>query len=377
MMSRSASPWLTAAVVTLVAMGASGSRAGEGPEGGASADQFTLNQATAERSWAIQGELARIDQGREAFVDELIKSWTPYLDSAVYDPWTELKPIAMKAPSWQLYGASLVGDFHTMVRLLRGEIGAGRYVNALVRPQARMPVIRQALGDTATALVFTPIEPCRMVDTRGTGVRTGIVNPGTPRVFDLTTSGFAKGQGGAAACAGLPSFSNLGWAANITVTGHTTSGNVRVYPFSGTLPTTSFINFFPAASALANAGTLTGCYGCADDVTIAAFGGPTHVIIDVMGYYAEATGTSAAVSRVAGAATNVPNGSFAFVTSGACPAGTVLVGGEMDHNAGDLAIGEYHENTPTTWIFWMINNSAAAGSATAFARCLDQPVRIP
>ena len=373
-MSRPASPWLMVAAVALVAMGASGSKAGERPDGSMSADKASLNQAAIERSWAIQGELARIEQNREAFVEDLLRSWTPYLDSAVYDPWTELKPIAMKATPWQLYGASLVGDFKTMVQLLRGEVGAGRYVNALTEPQARIPVMTQALGATTDSLVFTPIAPCRMVDTRGVGVRTGIVNPGTPRVFDLTTTGYTKGQGGATSgCAGLPSFSNLGWAANVTVTGHTASGNVRAYAAAGAVPATSFINFFPAASALANAGTLTGCYSCTDDVAIAAFAAPTHVIIDVMGYYEQATGFAVGtpvVTRLAGTSTSVAAGAFTVVYGASCPAGTVTVGGAMTNSGSTIMVSDQYVSG-TQWYEFVRNTGGSAVSVTVYSTCLD------
>jgi hypothetical protein len=36
--------------------------------------------------------------------------------------------------------------------------------------------------------------------------------------------------------------------------------------------------------AIANGVILMGCFSCADDITICAFGDATHVIIDVMGY---------------------------------------------------------------------------------------------
>jgi len=344
-----------------------------------------MDQAAIERSWAIQAELARIEKNPEAFVDQLIQSWAPYLDSEVYDPWHEIKPIAMAATPWQLYGASLVGDFKTMLLVLHGKVGAGRYINALTQPEPRTWTSAarvaapdpQVLGGTVDSLVFTPIAPCRMVDTRGAGARTGIVNPGVPRSFDLTTDGYTKGQGGATSgCTGLPSFSPFGWAANITTTQHSAAGGLQAWGFGGVVPLTSIINYFPTAYAIANNGSLTGCWGCADDVTLSVFGGATHVIIDVMGYYDQATATSSTVTRIAGTATPIANGTQGFVTGGACPAGTVLIGGEVDHGSGDLAVGRSRQATTTTWTFWMINNSGASGSVTAYSGCMDAPVKI-
>jgi hypothetical protein len=41
--------------------------------------------------------------------------------------------------------------------------------------------------------------------------------------------------------------------------------------------------------AIANGVILMGCFSCADDITIRAFGDATHVIIDVMGYFQQAS----------------------------------------------------------------------------------------
>jgi hypothetical protein len=155
---------------------------------------------------------------------------------------------------------------------------------------------------TTDNLVYVPIAPCRVVDTRGTGARTGMIPNNGTRSFDLELDAFTSGQGGAAACAGLPSFSHYGWAANVTVTGYSAVGGLKAWGFSAPEPNASIINFAPGSFALANGLILTGCYGCVDDITIRAFGSATHVIIDVMGYFRQAQTSTAAVTRVAGTA---------------------------------------------------------------------------
>ncbi|MCC7032325.1 MAG: hypothetical protein IT179_05750 [Acidobacteria bacterium] len=339
-------------------------------------------QLSAERSWAVQNALAAIDRDREAAVNALIEGWVPYLDKAAYDPWSEIKPIAMKAPAWQLLGASLVGDYHTMVNILRGKVGAAKYVNALNQPQAKKwtPASPQVLGDTTAGLIFTPIPPCRIVDTRGTGARTGMLAVNTPRTFDLTTDGYTEGQGGqTSGCTGLPSFSHYGFSINITVVGFSGTGGLQVYPYSGSIPATSIINYFPGAGALANNGPVTGCYGCADDITINAFQAPTHVIIDVMGYFERGPYIGSSTSRVAGTPVAVAAGGRTFVYSGSCPAGTVLVAGENDFGGSDVAIGESRQDSiiPERWVMWMINNDGVSRTSTTYARCLDTPIEVP
>lgn len=70
--------------------------------------------ADLQRSWQIQARLAQIEANRASFVHEFLMAWTPYVDNQVNDLFDELGPLAMRAPAWQLYGASLVGDFKTV-----------------------------------------------------------------------------------------------------------------------------------------------------------------------------------------------------------------------------------------------------------------------
>lgn len=349
---------------------------------------------TAYRSLSIQRQLRAIEADRTAFASRLLSEWSVYLDNSKYDLQEELREIIMRAPVWQLYGASLAGDFKTMVQVLRGVRPAGPYINNLTAPERKSSLgtagfqaatlalaesdAPLAFGGTTDQLVFTPIAPCRIVDTRGTGARTGILSAGSTRNFDLTTSAFIKGQGGATSgCPGLPSFSYLGWSVNVTVTGYSGFGWLTAWGAGGVEPTASIINYSATiAPAVANGVTLIGCYGCGDDISIKAAAADTHVIIDVVGYYSEPSGgTASTVTRVAGTAFNTAGTAF-FSIGGACPAGTLLVGGEMDHDDTDLAIGETR-SSGTSWVFWMINNTGGTVTGTPYSRCLDAPLRVP
>ncbi|MDR7420724.1 MAG: hypothetical protein QN178_17650, partial [Armatimonadota bacterium] len=202
-----------------------------GLAGGGLVAQEPAGTMTAARSRDIQRQLQAIDANRAAFVNQLFLKWNPYVDHAQYDLWDELGPIAMQAPAWQLYAASLVGDFETMTRLLMGLDSPGRYINSLTEPELLTAagtfggtVEPQAFGDANDQLVFTPIPPCRVVDTRpgpgGPGARTGVLADGAARSFDLESDAFFAGQGVSGPCTGLPSFSYAAWAVNVTVTGY-------------------------------------------------------------------------------------------------------------------------------------------------------------
>ena len=383
-----AKAWVVGVMVVLFVIGASGTSAGQQAPVGAGK---VMNQAAIQRSWAVQAELARIEANKEAFIDEMFQRWAPALDPTLYDIWTELKPIAMKATPWRLLGASLTSDFTSALQVLQGKVGPGTYVSAYVdgrlasgsgtmETQAASPVpgstgigIQADIGTGSSALVFTPIAPCRMVDTRYTAA--GIVVPATPRSFDLTADGFTEGQGGQTSCSGIPTFSHKAWAVNITVTGYSALGHLTVYPYGGTLPATSFMNFFTSAYAMANAGTVTGCAGCVDDIRIAV-STPTHVIIDIVGYYEEATGfATGTLTDFAGTqVTGIGPGDYGIAFGGACPAGTVIVSGAVDTSSslGNLVAADQTISSGTTWRQVVRNVSAALTySATAFSRCMD------
>jgi hypothetical protein len=269
-----------------------------------------------------------------------------------------------------------------MLQVLRGTRNAGPHINGAAATGRAQPT-PLVIGEDDNQLVFTPIAPCRVVDTRNSGARTGAIPANTSRVFDLTSDAEFDGQGGGPfPCPGLPSFSHLGWSVNITVFNfYTTYGGLKAYPFSGSEPNASVINWVPGLNgALANGVTLTGCLGCVDDIVIKAFSEATHVIIDVMGYFREATANTATVTYMAGASTPIAGNSSINVNGAACPAGTLLVGGGSAPTS--FAVFMVADNpgsltSTTTWVTAFHNSSASAASAIVESICMDAPILLP
>lgn len=340
---------------------------------------------SAERSRQIVSDLAAIEADKATFVNNLFAQWSPFVDNQAYDIWNELGETAMRAPAWQLRGAAMAGNFETMAGILKGIIGAGEY-NQLAEAQPKSAIgplwtapEKDAFGDNTDQLVFVPIAPCRVVDTRGaSGVRVGIIAAGTSRAFDLEDDAFTAGQGVSGPCTGLPVDSPAAWAVNITAVGYSGGGWLTAWPANGTEPNASILNYAAGSggAALANGVILTGYYLGTDDIIIKASASATHVIIDVTGYFRSAGVTSAAITRVAGTTSALAAGTRAFFSGGACPAGTRLIGGEVDHNGSDIAMGESRQNSSTVWTFWMINNSGSSSNVTAYSRCMDTPLKL-
>jgi hypothetical protein len=139
------------------------------------------------------------------------------------------------------------------------------------------------------------------------------------------------------------------------------------------------INWTPGLNgAIANGIIATGCPGCSDSINIKNFDAdPTHVIIDVMGFFEDGTISSGAVTSFAGLPVSVANGSDTAVTGGTCPAGTVLVGGEVEHaNTGPVAVSASRQQSSTKWGYMVFNSSSSPVSVTAYSRCMDAPIKF-
>jgi hypothetical protein len=158
-------------------------------------------------------------------------------------------------------------------------------------------VLAMASSVYAQNALFTPIVPCRIIDTRNAG---GPIPDGTTRSFFVAgTSGFTQ-QGGTSGGCGIPFPAAVAAVINYTVVTPVSpfapfpvGGNLRVTPFGTAVPLASIINWQAGTIAIANgiATKLCGAESCESDITIQVDSfdgtthGSTHLVADVMGYY--------------------------------------------------------------------------------------------
>jgi hypothetical protein len=123
------------------------------------------------------------------------------------------------------------------------------------------------------ALNFYTLTPCRVVDTRGTAGALGgpALTPGPGRTFAV-----------AGTCL-IPATAKA-LSVNVTVTGSTASGHLRMYPVGAALPTASAINYTTGQTRANNAIVPL---GAGSDLVVACFQGSGKVdfILDVNGYF--------------------------------------------------------------------------------------------
>jgi hypothetical protein len=157
------------------------------------------------------------------------------------------------------------------------------------------------VGDVDADLVFTPLPPCRLIDTRLAG---GAFVAGEARNYDLIGPTDYSSTGGNAAGCNIPgtttpvtstTFGNTVRALVLNFAAVTPSGNgnLRAYPSNQSVPTAALLNFSPTVAAIANGNIVPTCDAAAasgdpcpsGDLSLKVFGAGTHLVVDVVGYF--------------------------------------------------------------------------------------------
>ena len=169
------------------------------------------------------------------------------------------------------------------VSLARGQDGpeltslAGKIVNwAAPRTWSPQSVSGgvSTMGAVTSPLPFIGLAPCRIVDTRGNGA---------PIQGGMFTGGADVRNYAVAGICGIPDVAQA-LSLNFTVVGPTAPGFLLSFPTGGAVPPTAILNF-NAGDVRNNAAVVPTSVTTSFAVNVSA---PTHVIIDVNGYYATA-----------------------------------------------------------------------------------------
>ena len=225
----------------------------------------------------VQGEptapLFVVEQQRAALVTRLAKQWS---DAFAVLPkerrldHEQLSSALFALRADRLFAVTLAGDAETIEAVL---------VEAK-REAAKPRVPAKALGDPLADLTYTPINPCRILDTRNTPV--GPLAPGVPRTFDGYSADFST-QGGAASWCGVPP-GTAALALNVYAVDPTNLGFIKLWPSNGAEPDVSTVNYQVGITALAT-GTLLAVDSANSNRFIAKSPSTVHLIADVTGYF--------------------------------------------------------------------------------------------
>lgn len=177
----------------------------------------------------------------------------------------------------------------------------------------------KTLGALGNDLVYTPVAPCRILDTRNVAAGAIAAN-GTRNFVAFGVSSFAS-QGGSATNCGVNPLAATAVAINLTAVTPATAGYATAYPFGSAQPLAASINY--TAGAIVNNALIVQTPNpiASFDFTVYTFA-QSHYVADIVGYFAPPVATAlqcveTAKTIVAG----VVAGGTANASAPACAAG--------------------------------------------------------
>lgn len=222
---------------------------------------------------------------------------------------------ALKRTTYEGASASLSG---VGMRLSDDQVIDSMAREKIISSLAPTQMATKALGAAASDLVYTPITPCRILDTRVAG---GMIAGGFSRDFNTVVGagGNFSAQGGSATDCGAVAAGQSAVVINVTAVTPTGAGFATVYPFGATRPLASSVNY--TAGAIVNNSVVAKLPSplTTKDISIYTFA-TSDFVADIVGFYAPPQATALDCATVSGVATNVNAGAYASLPTLFCAA---------------------------------------------------------
>jgi hypothetical protein len=231
----------------------------------------------------------------------------------------------------------------------------------------------KVFGSTTNDLVFTPITPCRILDTRNTAA--GAIAANSARNFNAVGSDYAAQGGIAGSCEPISGVGAV--AMSVTAVAPSAAGYATLYPVGSVRPLAAHVNY--AAGEIVNNAAITRI--STDPVIGTGFViysfAQSHYVVDVVGYFSSPQATALdcinienRVSLASGETVvrNMMCGSgFTVVSGGAIPPPGI--------DASQVVLRYSSFSPPNNWASAMTNNSSVSGTFTFHTRCCRVPGR--
>ncbi len=181
-------------------------------------------------------------------------------------------------------------DATPLLEQRRDAVRRGKFQNAPAQNDAVQNATAKALGDAESELLFVPVAPCRILDTRN--ISGGFVAAGQVRHYLVAGSNAFLAQGGTGGGCGIPDGAAEPVAPavviNFIAVGPAGPGNLRAWEFGQPAPNASVINYSNVPGLNIANGVVVPIEGTAAqpwDLSIQADVSGTHVVADVTGYF--------------------------------------------------------------------------------------------
>ena len=233
----------------------------------------------------------------------------------------------------------------------------------------------KTLGSLSSDLTYTPIAPCRIIDTRVSG---GVIAANGERSFKGVNAANFTAQGGSATDCGTSGLSASALVLNVTAVTPGSAGFATVYPFGTTRPLASSVNY--TAGSVVNNSVVTPIPNPlqASDFTIFTFA-QSHYVVDIVGYFAPAQATALECTETFVSQNVLANATFDIDIPN-CPTGYTITGAGCrtpGFSQADWAInGLYRPSAGVMDAFCSgLNKTAGTITVEGTARCCRVPGR--
>jgi hypothetical protein len=225
---------------------------------------------------AAADALLAIDLNRATVIDRIVMQWggLPLPSGAVLDA-AQLRTRLSGLRADRLLAASLAGTPQGLQQVLS-------QATATMRRDSRL----KSVGDAAIDLTYTPLTPCRIIDTRNA---VGPLQPGVTRTEAGYTATTFADQGGEASNCGIPA-GVAALALNVVAVNPTNLGFIKLWPANAAQPNASTINYDPTTINIAT-GTIVPVDGANNNSFNAESPAQVQMVVDVVGYFAAPSGT--------------------------------------------------------------------------------------
>jgi hypothetical protein len=180
----------------------------------------------------------------------------------------------------------------------------------------------KALGDPGQDLVYVPVTPCRILDTRIAG---GPIPANSFRDFDLADVVRFAPQGGDTSNCNVGDKGSFAAAAlNITVVSPNAAGYITAFPYLASQPTAATLNY--VAGDIRNGLAIVRLDQSAATYEFSVYSfAQTHLVADVVGYFREPQPTALECVTVSTPAISAVRS--ILLDSPACPMGYTIISG--------------------------------------------------
>lgn len=306
---------------------------------------------------------ARTERGQ--LVHDIVLKWGPHVQEAYrvkISRWaTDMRETFAKTPIAKLREAAAATDFDRVNELLNAPSTSNAEAVKVVASAEK------ALGDAANDLVYVPVTPCRLLDTRVAG---GMIAANSTRNVDVTAVSSYAFQGGDDSNCGIGGAGSFAAVAlNFTVVSPSAAGYITAFPYLGTRPLAATVNY-TAGDIRGNLAIVRLDQGpSASEMSVYSYA-QTHLVADVVGYFINPEPTALQCINTATTNTSVNAGATANSVAPACAAGYTQTATNCQSSTWQMPFVYFQDGVCSAQ-----NNSASAATLRSSRTCCRVPGR--